>query len=376
MTRPRHMPQDTVDQALTILDRTTVMLAGVADYDELPSLNGPSWDMEMAAEIFVENQDISLFDSSRVVELANPTNAIFRDTMASYTQARSARGDLLILYFSGHGCILPSGSFGFCLKDTRLAIDSAGVLPITVVSIDDLVSTLAASDVHPVFILDACFSSATSPQGTPAATSTVEEPLRRENAESYALLASSSSYSASIDTPDGGAFTQALHSIVLSGLSDATGKRSPFVTLGQLAAPLQEELSRMGVPLSRCYVGRDLPVLPIAKNLAFRPQSESFAPYMRQIIELLWQDGTPSAEKISTFSEIIGQGAYANHSKLSYEPWDLVEDAGSNRVRRLTSRGRRFAQGKLPIPKTITRDPFTGEWRAADRTEMIRIEDV
>jgi hypothetical protein len=376
MTRPRHVPHDVVTQALLNLDRTTVIISGVANYDELPPLNGPSWDMEMVAEIFVENEMISLFDENKVIELENPSTSRFREAIADYAHGMSARGDILILYFSGHGCILPGGSFGFCLKDTRVGSEGTGVLPITVVSLEELVGTLAISDVHPVFILDSCFSSVASSQGATVGTPTIEKTLRSSNADTFALLASSSSYSESIDTPNGGAFTQAFYSIILNGLSDAAGKRSPFVTLNQLAAPLQEELSRMGVPLSRCFVGRDFPVLPIAQNSSYRPQSESFTPYMKRIIELLWQDGSPREAQLSEFSKKIGQGAYANHSKLSLEPWSLVEDAGSNRVRRLTSRGRQFVQGRLRIPKTIIRDPFTGDWISASQAEMIRIEDV
>lgn len=132
----------------------------------------------------------------------------------------------------------------------------------------------------------------------------------------------------------------------------------------------------MGVPLSRCFVGRDFPILPISKNPSLQPQTESFTPYMRQIVELLWNNGNPVDLPISEFSAKIGQGAYANHSKLSLQPWELVEDAGSNNVRRLTSRGAKFAKGKFRIPRLIARDPFSGEWKAATQTEKIRINEV
>lgn len=105
-------------------------------------------------------------------------------------------------------------------------------------------------------------------------------------------------------------------------------------------------------------------------------QSVTFAPYMREIVELLWQDGDPRDAELSEFSQEIGQGAYANHSKLSLDPWRLLMDSGSNRVRRLTPRGIEFAQGKLTIPKTIERDPFTGDWRIGADTEMVKIHEV
>ncbi len=378
MTRPRHVPQDVVNQALQNLDRTIVLMAGVSDYIELEKLPGPSHDMDTVADLFFENHDLALFDTSKVRELHNPTNQDFRNAIAEYTKDRSATGDILILYFSGHGCTMPNGNFGFCLKDTRIGGLTEAVLPATVVSADSLLTTLAIANVHPVLIIDACFSSATSPQGGEASALTVEESLKKQNAQSYALLASSSSSSVSIDTSDGGAFTQALYTVICSGLSDKVGKRSPLIMIDQLAGPLQEELSKMGVPLSRCFVGPDLPALPIARNPAYKPQTEAFTPQMRRIVDLLWNQGTPIEVTISEFNSEIGPGAYANHSKLSYGPWGLLEDgkAGSKKTRRLSSRGRKFAQGKLQIPKRIERDPFLGEWKPASEATSIGIDDV
>jgi hypothetical protein len=376
MTRPRVVSGDLLNEAMQNLDRTSAIAVGVAEYDELPGLNGPSWDLEMVMEILVQNPDLALLDGDRVQALENPTIEAFRTAIAQYAQERSARGDILIVYFSGHGCVSPSGSFGFCLKNSMLDSYRSHVLPITIVPFDEVVGTLAIPDVHPVFIIDACFSSATSAHHAPIAPSNIEQSLRRSNAESYALLASSSEYSASVDTPDGGAFTQALYSILSNGLSDSSGRRYPIIALAQLAVPLQEELSRMGVPLSRCYVGRDFPLLPIAKNVAYSSKPESFAPYMKQIVLLLWQEGNPREASLSEFRDHIGPGAYGNHSKLSLPPWDLLEDAGSNRIRRLTSKGKRFAQGKIPIPKRIEQDPFSGKWKAAPGAQQIFIDDL
>jgi hypothetical protein len=149
----------------------------------------------------------------------------------------------------------------------------------------------------------------------------------------------------------------------------------PFITLDQLAAPLQAELSQQGFPLSRCYVGRDLPLLPIVRNTTFHPQAERFTPFMRQIVEMLWNNGSPTDVQVTQFAD-IGQGAYANHSKLSYAPWALLEDVGSNKVRRLTSRGREFAKGKLRIPRVIVRDPFTEKWVPALGSEEVGVNDL
>jgi hypothetical protein len=375
MTRPRYVPQDAVEEAISNLQRTSVILAGISAYDHLPELQGPSADMEMMHSLFLED-DISLYDPSRVIELENPTADNFRSTIVNFAQGRSARGDILVLYFTGHGCALGPGGFGFCLKDTKLGFSGNGVLPLSVVSLEDVIGTLTSYDVYPVFILDACFSSVTAPQGSDQFAESVNSELRDVNAESYALLASSSSISPSLDTADGGPFTAILYSIVRAGLPGGTGRHSPFITLDQLASPLQQELSIQGLPLSRCHVGRTLPPLPIARNIAFRPQTERFTPYMRRIVEMLWNSGSPQDVKVGDLARAIGQGAYGNHSKLSYTPWALLEDAGSNRIRRLTARGRKFAQRKLRIPRAIVKDPVRADWRPVDPQDLVYIHDI
>ena len=375
MTRPRHVSQDSVKEALSNLERTSVILAGVSDYDDLPKLSGPSSDMEMMASLLLEDDRVSLFGSSQVTELENPTSSEFRQAIVGYAQSRSARGDVLMIYFTGHGCALGPNSFGFCLTDTKVGLEGRGVLPLTAVSLDDIVATLAACDVHPVFVIDACFSSTTAPQGYALLTSGMQAALSSATAESYALLASSSQYSPSVDTPEGGAFTQALFSIALGGFSDQVGRRMPFITLDQLAAPVQAELARLGYPLSRCYIGRDLPLIPVARNSRFRQQSERFVPFMKKIVEMAWNGGSPKDIEVSQFTD-IGQGAYANHSKLSLAPWALLEDVGSNNVRRLTARGIAFVRGEVCIPKVIIRDPLTGDWVPSAGSDDVGFEDV
>lgn len=370
MTRPRHVSRESVNETLANLARTSVILVGVGEYEHLPRLSGPSADMEMMAELMINNSSISLFDASQVRELENPTSEGFRRAILQYAEGRSGRGDILLLYFTGHGCALGANEFGFCLADTLVGFEGSGVLPLSAVSIRDVVTTLAAWDVHPVFIIDACFSSTTAPQGYSHLPAGIEATVKAASAESYALLASSSQFSGSVDTPDGGAFTQALYSIALSGLGDAVGRRMPFFTLAELAAPLQAELAREGYPLSRCYVGRDLPLTPIARNSRFQQQRERFVPFMKKIVELAWNGGDPIAVEVSDFTS-IGQGAYANHSKLSYAPWCLLEDVGTNAVRRLTPRGIEFAKGNIRIPRVIIRDPLTGEWQPLSGTDEV-----
>lgn len=105
MTRPRHVPRELIDRALANLSRTSVILVGVADYNQLPSLHGPSFDLEMISDLLLENEDISLYRRTQVIELENPTSEQFRKAIIKFVRGRSARGDILILYFTGHGCV-------------------------------------------------------------------------------------------------------------------------------------------------------------------------------------------------------------------------------------------------------------------------------
>lgn len=376
MTRTPQVEQETIDYGYANLKRTTVLLIGGSTYLDLEDLNGPSVDMESMYSLFVDDHNVSLFESSQVIELENPTSYDFRMAITKYARGRSAGGDILILYFSGHGCILPNSTFGFCFRNTRINGLRNGILPISAASITPVIQTLSAVDVHPVFILDACFSGVTAPSGFGGATNTLDISLRNSHADSYALISSSSSQVFSIDAPSGGPFTQALYTIVLQGLSGKTGKRFPFITLNQLATPLQEELAKSGAPLSRCYVGQSLPLIPIAKNVKFSPRKESFTGYMKAIIELLWKNGNPQEVTVRDFNILISPAAYANHSKLSLPPWDLVENAGSRKKRKLTPRGVQFAQGKLQIPRRIYVDHISGQWISDPSSKQIKITDV
>jgi hypothetical protein len=59
--------------------------------------------------------------------------------------------------------------------------------------------------------------------------------------------------------------------------------------------------------------------------------------------------------------------AYGNHSKLSYEAWDLVADGRDSKHRRLTASGELFMRGKHKVPNCIQFDAVTGKWHRDPR---------
>lgn len=376
MSKMPVVDKSSIDIAKSNIGRVTILAIGVSKYENLKPLVGPSKDLKLIRNIF-SGRERSLYKHSQLIELLNPTAQTVRDTIIEYSYSRSAHGDILIFYFSGHGCVLGTNNFGFCLSDTKLGgVKEGQVLPLSILNFREVIQTLTAVDVHPVFIIDACFSGATANTLAQMIGTSMQDDLHIHFAGSYGLLCSSSTDSFSIDTNEGGAFTKAIYKIVNQGLSTNDQRHWPFLTLKNISLPLQEQLTQEGYALSKCYFGPDLPDIPVAKNSRFSPRSEYFAPYMRQIIEHIWNDGKPRTTTIADLRNLVGAGAYGNHSKLSYKPWALLENGNRRGTRKLTDKGKRFAQGKMQIPSEIIKDHVTHEWIAAPDTKQISINDI
>ncbi len=104
------------------------------------------------------------------------------------------------------------------------------------------------------------------------------------------------------------------------------------------------------------YLGETLPEIPIAKNSKYAPLKYRFEPYMKNLLITLWNNGE---ERELTRKEIfskVGSGAYGNHNKLSFKPWDLIENNPIADTRRLTENGRQFILGQIKNPQYFIYD--------------------
>ena len=326
MSKTPLVQQSSIEEAERSLSRINIIAVTVSEYRHLDHLAGVTKDRELIKSVFLSDEAYSIFGKRQFMELVNPTIDETRKRILDYAHSRSARGNILLFYFSGHGCIIGANSFGFCLADTMMSAGGEIILPLSVLGFRDIVQTLSAVDAYPVFIIDACFSGVTAKTFIPNFTALMQDDLHINAAGSYGLLCSCTTDLLSVDNNDGGAFTKAFHSVVSEGLSDGQQRHWPFITIKGLASPLQERLALAGSPLSRCYVGPDLPEIPIASNIKYRPNSEYFAPYMKRTIEYIWNAGSPREVTVSEIRNDLGPGAYANHSKLSLPPWNLLED--------------------------------------------------
>jgi hypothetical protein len=368
--------QEQVTEARRNIDLTTIIAVAVSGYRHLAPLAGPRRDLDMIREIFVENPDTRLYREDQLITLLDPTSAQLRVSVLQYAESRGARGDVVIIYFSGHGSVLGGGEFLLCTTDSRTSgLEGGGVLSTSAVLFKDIALTLSSCDVRPVFIIDACFSGTTAlADGFQIGQMVQNETFTFGN--TYGLLCSSSAEVESKDTPQGGAFTLRFHQSIQEGSGNASDRNRPLLTVNDITIPLLDHLARDGYPLPRLFVGPQLPQIAIAKNTQYQPERIRFEPYMKRLVEHLWNKGNPREIAIRALRQNEWMGAYGNHRKLSYSPWQLLEDGSSRRHRRLTKRGEEFARGDLQIVESIIKDPGTWEWVADPYAEMISISDV
>jgi hypothetical protein len=318
---------------------------------------------------------MGLFPAKQIETYQNPTVEQLRNAFVEYAQTRSAKGDILVFYFSGHGAAI-GNDFWFCLTDTRLRAEGGGLLPLSALAFEDILSTVQTADVHPVFIIDACFSGKAAPSDQKTVLNTMHDNMSRSAASSYALFCACYQDSVAFDTTDGGAFTSALHQIASAGLSDDKHKQLPFLTIRDLSAPVQEKLTLLGWPLSKLYTAPDLPQFDLIRNVKYKPKKERLHWYHKDTLDLMWNKVAPKTVSIKNIRDDCGQSAYGNHSKLSMKPWRLVEDDGNSNYRRLTARGEKFMNDKLSVPLELIHDPITGEWAASPQAPVVYPTDI
>lgn len=361
-------------------DRVTILTIGISAYKYLSPLKGPTEDLKRIKELFIGSKT-GLYEESRFFALENAQYEEIRKWLVDFAKTRTATGDVLVTYFSGHGCVLGTNEFAFCPTDAVLRADGGDVLALSVLRFGDVVETLAAADVYPVFIIDACGSGATgrvteiAPQRVMAS---MQDELHRRSGSSYAILCSCSSRHVSSEYIDGGIVTSHLLDIVGKGLSKY--QRKECLTLQDIFSTLQRACEQTpDIPAPELYLGPSLPPFAICRNAAFKELTYSFQRHFADLILYMFKCGNPyevSMDDIRTF----GSSAYGDHNKLSFAPWRLLEDGSSPRHRRLTERGIQFAQGHLYIPRIIrpinenTKEPT--EWEADNASDNVSIHDV
>ncbi|MCX7049787.1 MAG: caspase family protein [Candidatus Sumerlaeota bacterium] len=251
----------------------SVLAIGVSAYDNFQHLKGPSRDLEMIESIFSSSGSLGLVDPKRIRTKHNPTSDDIRKLIKEHADSKSASGDITIFYFSGHGCAYASGEFALCGKDARRIGINDSIDPMSVIKFADIIEAFRAMDIHPVFIIDACFSGlaaldrSLSPDKIP---DSIARDLRDKLGGSYALLCACSSDQTAKDDMNGGLFTQTIFEICSNGLAKSTHKNQRFINLSDIDALINKKASKIGMsPLPRYYSGQLLSEVPLCKNIRF-----------------------------------------------------------------------------------------------------------
>ena len=361
--------------------RVTIMAVGVNKYRDshLKGLKGPHRDLDNLRNLLVKNPKTAIYQSKQFIELRDPDSFELRTKINEYVMSRSAEGDIFLFYFSGHGVPIGRDDFGFCTTDTIVHPKSGITLPLSVVKFSEILSSLNPGNIIPVIIIDACYSGIAGKRLTippVEAISTIQNQVHTMSASSYGLLCSCSELDTSIDTASGGIFSKYLVEILSEGFPSSE-INSHELTLQDIFPKLNEKvLGYSGDTIPRLYLGPTLPKLPLAHNSQFKARKLPLTPQYIKILEALWNNGNERILSPEEISQLCGKGAYGNHSKLSLEPWGLVENVDDNpKKRRLTLRGKQFIQNKLSVPRTIVQDPQTKKATAAENSILVNYKN-
>jgi hypothetical protein len=363
------MPDNQPDER----DRVTIIAVGVWQYRHtqyLKRLTGPELDLKNIKSILVDDPKLAVFERRQYCELPNPTSEQLRQTINQYVLDRGADNDILLFYTD----------FAFCTIDTIFSDEENTILPMTAVSFTEILRTLWIKKVTPVFIIDACFSGMAGGALITMIGQLVgelQEEVQRKYASSYALFCSAPNDEQILDNlkGNGGIFSQSLVELAQEGI-ESRDKKSPTITLTKLFPYLHRrtEIKTFGsAPI--LLLGPTLPHISIFKNIFFRPLEYCLQPHLVAVLRALWNDGNPRELSPGDIADITGiKGAYGNHRKLSFQPWDLVETVGTTR-RRLNERGIEFMKGNLLVPRNIVSDERRIVYTKKNDTDMIGIAD-
>ena len=355
----------------------TVLEFGISNYDQLHQLPGTRRDIENLKNVLISTGSIGIYPESNVETYFDLTLNEIQEILINYTYSRSGRGDKLIFYFSGHGAVLGNGDFYFCLKDTKKGFGNEGFLPLSALSLREIINTLSNFDILPCFIIDACFSGASINVEKVNVGLNIEYLASKALGNSYAIIASSGSDSFSYGDEEGGFFTNELVRLMKSGLPASINEK--FITVQNITMPLNEILAKEGFPLTRLHIGKTYPELILCKNKNYKDdfRIERMVHSYLPLFIYVWNDGHP---KPFTPEEIRQKmpSAYGNNRKLDYI-WGLLEEVeieGMGKVRRLTDKGKRFCQNQVTIAKEMIFDNEKEIWKPRSNTKFIKSSEL
>lgn len=337
-------------------------MIGCSEFDDelFEPLYGVEKDLQQIKELLIEGQ-CSLFSDIKPTILTNPTSQEVREFLTNFVFSRSAEQDFLIIYYSGHGSIVNGNQFAFVLRDSRYYPINETIIPSSVLTSNEILNTLNISKSIPIMIIDACHSGLINPKTSFVNIQTTMDNFRDNIhsifASDFMLFCACAESEVTPETSLGGYFSSKIFDI--SKIGDNRNTKKPILTINdvyKIIVGQKNSEPSLGVE-PRLFFGYGVTDFPLIKNISYKPITERLTNYQFKILELLWNHGNPIHIKNSELDENIGKGAYANYSKLSYEPWKLIKK--KSKIVFLSDHGIQFMNNELAIPDEIIKDDTT-----------------
>jgi len=364
----------TPEEAISLV---SIIAFGCDNYDQLNKLNKVKEDLDRVRKIFCESE-YSIFKKENFHEIYDKTSGELREEIQKYLMDRSADRDVLILYFSGHGTAIGREDFGFCMKDAEIHPEDGVILPISVVKLTEIIGTLSIKNVSVILFVDSCYSGQISKS---LRIRPLEISLEMSTefvsffGSSFGLITSCTDLQQTLDF---GIISNALKDICEQGNSEVN---SPYLCFGDLSESLYERIDRFANDESNSRVfipSGKISKLPFCKNVQYVEPEEpkiiySFTKPYLELLLAMWNDGKPIPLSPNEILEKTNSpSAYANHNKLSFSPWNLLETNKEGK-RILTNRGEEFILGKIKIPKSVTEYKNTKMCEATKGSPLIQV---
>ncbi len=364
------MSEELIDSSITII------AIGNSHYDHLENLEGPNHDIINIKTILSDDSELGIYPESQIFIYSDLTICEIQEIIIDYTYSRSATGDKLLFYFSGHGAT-NTNDFYFCMKDTKQGFDNKGILPLSALPIREIINTLSSADVLPCFIIDACFSGTSIKSEQINIGVNIDTIGNQSLKNSYAILASSGLDAFSYGDKDGGFFTKALINTLRQGLGNLSKEK--YLSIQNVSTAINEKLSKDGYPLVRLHIGRSYPELRLCRNKKYKGENriERMIPSYKEIFSILWNNGNPISIIPKQFRADY-PSAYGNYKKMIYI-WGLLtegHDRAGNKILFLSQMGIQFCKNELKIPKEMMKNNKDNKWEPKLGTTYIKFDDL
>ena len=309
----------------------TALLIGVSGYTDLPPLPAVVNDVEAMRQV-LENPDIGRFDN---VEICLDPNLETMRLKIAELFGSSKKGDLALLFFSGHGMTDNSGRLYLTTPITSREKYRYQATSVPASFVHDMMNDSSCK--RQIVILDCCYSGAFAEGWQPKGDINLQPQL---GGEGRAILTSSSAIQLSFEEEGAGIYTRYLVEGIQTGLADRDGDGQ--ISIEELHEYAQEQVKIVKSGMSpRMYADQDGRNIYLTQAPVNDPELEYRREVEKRVKEnkgkLSWISRHHTLERLATQYNLTPETAeriinevlqpYDEHNKLLKEYQEVFEQA-------------------------------------------------